>query len=298
MKSDYINQVQLLLSILPLVMEDPRFALKGGTAINLFIRDLPRLSVDLDLTYLPIEPRETSLSHIQGGMRDMQRRIKTAFRALTAEISSTSKLAVSNPDAKVKVEPNTVLRGSVFPCETRELSKAAQEMFEMRVSAHCMSFADIYAGKICAALDRQHPRDLFDIKLLLANEGLSDDTRKAFVLYLAGHNRPMNELLSPSLLDFSSIFNSDFAGMTREPVTCQELNNARAQLVSLVQTSLTKPERRFLLSLKAGEPEWDLLAIAGIEKLPWLQWKLRNVRLMESGKRKRALKKLADILET
>ena len=50
----YSDQVALLMSVIPAVAEESCFALKGGTAINLFIRDLPRLSVDIDLTYLPV----------------------------------------------------------------------------------------------------------------------------------------------------------------------------------------------------------------------------------------------------
>ncbi len=54
-------------------------------------------------------------------------------------------------------------------------------------------FADLYAGKIMAALDRRHPRDLFDVRDLLANEGIDDTLRKAFIVYLLSHNRPMGE---------------------------------------------------------------------------------------------------------
>ena len=61
----YRGQVALLIRALPLVAEEPAFALKGGTAINLFVRDLPRLSVDIDLTYLPVEDRAISVCHLE-----------------------------------------------------------------------------------------------------------------------------------------------------------------------------------------------------------------------------------------
>ena len=57
----YVAQVRLLLSVLPDIAREPVFALKGGTAINLFYRDMPRLSVDIDLTYLPVADRQSSL---------------------------------------------------------------------------------------------------------------------------------------------------------------------------------------------------------------------------------------------
>ena len=64
----YRRQVALLIRILPLVAQEASFALKGGTAINLFVRDLPRLSVDIDLVYLPVADREMSLAAIRAGL--------------------------------------------------------------------------------------------------------------------------------------------------------------------------------------------------------------------------------------
>jgi len=60
----YYQQVVLLLDVLPIVGQETCFALKGGTAINLFVRNLPRLSVDIDLTYLPVQDRTTSLREV------------------------------------------------------------------------------------------------------------------------------------------------------------------------------------------------------------------------------------------
>ena len=54
MYEQYVNQSRLLLQLLPLIKKYPHFALKGGTAINFFIRDFPRLSVDIDLSYIKI----------------------------------------------------------------------------------------------------------------------------------------------------------------------------------------------------------------------------------------------------
>lgn len=64
----YRKQVQLLVRVLPLVDTEKCFALKGGTAINLFYRILPRLSVDIDLLYIPMDDRETALINIKAAL--------------------------------------------------------------------------------------------------------------------------------------------------------------------------------------------------------------------------------------
>src|SRR5277367_4538296 len=78
-RDTYRNQVALLVRILPLVTEEACFALKGGTAINLFVRDMPRLSVDIDLTYLPVAPRSQSLADIDAAMKRIAGRIKATI---------------------------------------------------------------------------------------------------------------------------------------------------------------------------------------------------------------------------
>src|ERR1700723_3271222 len=78
-RDTYRNQVALLVRILPLVAEESCFALKGGTAINLFVRDMPRLSVDIDLTYVPVEPRAESLVAINAAMKRIVARVQKAI---------------------------------------------------------------------------------------------------------------------------------------------------------------------------------------------------------------------------
>ena len=75
-REHYVNQVRLLLGVLPEIAAEEVFALKGGTAINLFYRDMPRLSVDVDLTYLPTVDRDTAL-------KDMDRRLDRITKATT-----------------------------------------------------------------------------------------------------------------------------------------------------------------------------------------------------------------------
>ena len=158
--------------------------------------------------------------------------------------------------------------------------------------------ADLYGGKLCAALDRQHPRDLFDVRLLLKNEGITPAIRRAFVVYLASHTRPMHELLQPNLIDITDAFERQFIGMTLEPVTIDELVDARQQLVDILVPSLDDSERTFLLSIKSGDPDWSVLGIENLERMPALQWKLINIRKMDAGKREEQFEMLQDLLGT
>ena len=77
----YRKQVALLVRTVPRVAPETCFALKGGTAINLFLRNMPRLSVDLDLTYVPVSDRASSLKEIAAAMK----RIAEASLATDAE---------------------------------------------------------------------------------------------------------------------------------------------------------------------------------------------------------------------
>jgi hypothetical protein len=125
----FYRQVALLVELLPLVAREPCFALKGGTAINLFVRDLPRLSVDIDLTYLPIEGRVESLSHIDGALHRLGSVIKAALRGSTILFTGpagepATKFQVRRELARVQIEVSPVLRGSVCEPALRETSAA------------------------------------------------------------------------------------------------------------------------------------------------------------------------------
>lgn len=296
--NEYDKQVDLLLDVIPFSLADERFALKGGTAINLFVRDMPRLSVDIDLTYLPIEDRETSLKNINDIMAAMADNIVTlpnvtVDKKITNDTKTISKLTVKRSGvADVKIEPNLVLRGSVYPPVERELCQKAQDQFEKYVSVKCLSDADLYGGKICAALDRQHPRDLFDVKVLFENGGLTDEIRKAFVVYLASHNGTMANLLDPREKELEDVFNQQFAGMALEDVTVEELVSARTELIKNIKEKLTDDEKKFLISIKTGEPDFGILEIKGVEKLPGIRWKLRNIGIMTDEQKKASLDRL------
>jgi hypothetical protein len=116
----YRAQVNLLLQILPYIAKEEIFALKGGTAINLFVRDLPRLSVDIDLTYFPIDSRPTALRNIQEGLGRIKNAIERAIVGLNVNTVASNdgmdvKLNCQFPNAQIKIEVNTTTRGHLLP---------------------------------------------------------------------------------------------------------------------------------------------------------------------------------------
>jgi len=290
----YRNQVGLLVRVLPYVAEEAAFALKGGTAINLFVRDLPRLSVDIDLTYVPVEDRPASLANIDAAMRRMAARIEAGLPRSRVQLSilsregAVTKVFVSADGSQIKIEVTPVSRGCVYPPERRVVTDRVEEAFGY-AEVPVVSFPDLYAGKAVAALDRQHPRDLFDIRDLLANEGISDDLRRAFIVYILSHNRPMAEVLVPQLKDLRQEYETGFIGMTTEPVALEELYAARDELVSGMIGAMPAEHRRFLLSFKGGEPDWSLLGVPGAQDLPAVRWKLDNLAKLSVEKRAKLL---------
>ncbi len=256
----YRRQAALLVRTLPFVAEERCFALKGGTAINLFIRDMPRLSVDIDLTYLPVADRSTSLTGIDTAMRRIAERVANGLPGASVHTgilhneSVVNKLTVRADGAQVKVEVTPVLRGCVYQPELRTVSPRVEDAFGF-AEIQVVSFADLYAGKLVAALDRQHPRDLFDVRDLLANEGIDDELRKAFVVYLISHNRPMAEVLAPKRRDLSEEFVRGFNRMTERPVTLDELVRTREALIDSIVWQMPAPHKDFLVRFEQGDPD-------------------------------------------
>jgi predicted nucleotidyltransferase component of viral defense system len=295
----YRRQAALLVRILPLVAEEKAFALKGGTAINLFIRNMPRLSVDIDLTYVPVQPRAESLSNIDAAMKRIVRRIKDAIPG--AQIAETKlegalvRLLVRAGGVQIKIEVTPVLRGCVYEHELRSVADAVEEEFGF-VEIQVVSFSDLYAGKIVAALDRQHARDLFDVRDLLANEGIDDALRRAFIVYMLSHGRPMSEVLAPTRKDISEEFLRGFNGMTEEPVEREELVNAREALIADIVGKMPKAHRTFLVSFERGRPDWKLLGVPGAPDLPAVKWRQQNLDKMPADKRAALVARLEEVL--
>ena len=297
----YKDQVALLMSVMPAVAEESCFALKGGTAINLFIRDLPRLSVDIDLTYLPIADRAQSLTEIDESLKRIGVRVTSALPHLTVQESTPStqksinKLVIRTPQRlQIKIEVTPVLRGCVFEPQVMAVSEKTEDEFGF-ARMNVLSFADIYAGKVMAALDRQHPRDLFDIHHLFENEGLTDKLRTALIVYLVSHDHSPHSLLSPTPRDIRQIFETDFVGMTERETSLETLLSTRTRLIEEVKVGMTENQKLFLISFYKGDPEWKRLGIPGLDQLPAVRWRELNLKNAGPGTREEIIKSLKEV---
>ena len=284
----YLDTARLLTQVAPLAFVEDRLALKGGTAINLFIRDMPRLSVDLDLVFTEhAVARDDALARINAAVGEAAKRLRAQgleVHVPAAGGDGETRLLVRRADTQVKVEINTVIRGTVHPARQAALTKLARETLLAEIEIPVLALEDVYGGKLVAALDRQHPRDLFDVMQLFAHEGITPAIRRAFVVYLASHNRPVHEVLFPELRDMRADYEQNFVGMTTEPVELAALIEARDRMIKELQAGLDADERRFLLSLVRAEPDWKALGIAHVGDLPAIRWKLQNLTRLK-GKR-------------
>ena len=149
------------------------------------------------------------------------------------------------------------------------------------VETQVLSFEDLYGGKLHAALDRQHPRDLFDVKLLYENEGLTEGLFRVFMAYVASSGRPMHELLAPATPQRDESYDKEFSGMTRDSVTKESLDETRIRLHSDIRRRLTGDIAAFLLSLHDAEPDFDLIGLPEAATLPAIRWKLVNLEKLK-----------------
>ncbi|WED24007.1 nucleotidyl transferase AbiEii/AbiGii toxin family protein [Vibrio sp. JC009] len=282
--SIYYQQVKLLIRMLPVVAKEQVFALKGGTAINLFIRDFPRLSVDIDLAYLPLEPREEALENAKAALQritdniNSQPDVKAKFQANKPD---ELRIVVSNSTATVKIEVSPVARGTLHEPEVLEVAESVEDEFGY-AEIPVVSLPDLYGGKICAAMDRQHPRDLFDVNMLLEAEGISREIFVGFLTYALGHPRPINEVMAPNWQPLETKFHEEFEGMTFRTVELQDLEETRSEMLNALKVQFTERDRDFLLSFKQGEPDWSLFDVPSIEELPAIRWKLINLNKLKS----------------
>ena len=236
MNPSYVQTVNLLLDIAPTVFQTPLFAMKGGTALNLFVQDLPRLSVDIDVVLINHESdRDAALEQIAQELKRIESTITDlGYRAdiRKTPVGDEVKIFIASPEAQVKVEVNFVFRGTVLPVQTRNLSAKTQDFFSRNIQLPILSPSELYGSKLVAAMDRQHPRDLFDVKKMYESHGLTPEILDCFVVYLAGHNRPVHEVLfsKPQLME--DAFKNEFEGMTSESVSLKELNTTQAKLMS------------------------------------------------------------------
>lgn len=281
MDRTYADTVRLLLAVTPVVFDGDIFAMKGGTAINLFIQDMPRLSVDIDVVYRPWQTqRDEALRAINDELAAITQRVEplgVQTRLIRGKDLSDTKLIVENDTSQVKIEVNIVFRGTVLPVEYRPLSARASDLFGVEFETPILARDELYAGKLVAALDRQHPRDLFDVWQLYESGGISDDMAECFVIYLAGHNRPPHEVLFGNDKDIAAEYERAFVGMTEVDCSLKMLLETRTWLRQDLPQRLSAKHRQFLSGLVRAEPDWSLLQCPHAADLPALRWKLSNL---------------------
>lgn len=282
MKDRYRKQVALLIRIMPSVYKIKEFAVHGGTAINLFHRNLLRYSVDIDVTYIPIENRQQSLASINQKLLEVKKNIeKTIPGVVVKHKPDVWKLLCTLGDATVKIEVNATKRGIIGDVVELPLCEKARNEFSMGCKARTVSFSQLYGGKITAALSRQHPRDLFDCKYMELQS--FDDVKNGFMLCLLGSDKPIIESLQPHDIDQTEALENQFQGMTETPFGYEDYLESRTALLSLVNGGLTITDKEFLLSFEQGEPDWNKCCAGDLSQYPSVQWKLLNIRKLKES---------------
>jgi predicted nucleotidyltransferase component of viral defense system len=196
----YRRRVALLLAVLPEVAREKCFALHGGTTINLFVREMPRLSVDIDLTYVLVEDRALSLATIREALGRIKASAEKAVRgAQVSDRSDIGKLLVTQWGVPVKLEVNLEGRGTLSDPREMPLCLRAQEEFDVFCAIQVVPMEQLYGGKICAALDRQHPRDLFDVKIPSGKRGIHRPDQNGIYLLTTRQRPPRSRTSQPEL---------------------------------------------------------------------------------------------------
>jgi len=279
MKREYREKVALLIGTIPFVAKETGFALKGGTAINLFYRNMPRLSIDIDLTYIENDEREIAYQRIHEALYRIASDLRRYDFSVTIQGSNAEKkIIVSNGTASIKVEPNYTIRGCLYPPSVYGVCEKAEREYgyaEMQI----ISLPELVGGKMCAALDRQHPRDLFDINGFLNDSERNESIIKGFIAMLLSHNRPIHELLNPQEKDRSEVLQKEFAGMTDTKFSIQDHSRSLRALVQFIQNGI-HPYKQFLLDFVSLKTDFSQLESPGIERLPAIRWKLRNLEIL------------------
>lgn len=299
MNEIYKRQVALLIRIMPLVYQIKDFAVHGGTAINLFHKNMPRYSVDIDLTYIHIQEREESLKTIKEHLTILKKNIeKTIPNIKVIPKYDIWKLQCTLNDATVKIEVNGTKRGVIGEIEEKMLCQKAQQEFSMACKARTVSYSQLYGGKITAALSRQHPRDLFDCKYMEINT--FNEVKDGFMLCLLGSDKPIIESLQPNDIDQSKVLENQFKGMSDIEFTYEDYEKTRKKLINQVNTSLTETDKAFILSFEEGNPDWSKCSAGDLSNYPSIKWKLQNIiNLKETNplKYKQGIEKLTQFFQ-
>lgn len=294
MNKIYRRKVELLLRILPFVTDEDCFAIHGGTAINLFVKNLYRLSVDIDVTYIPIEDRNTSLQRINEALVKISDRVKRQFPDVRViPRLDICKITCESRGCQVKIEVNQTKRGLVCgEAALLPLCEKAQSLFGMEVDARIVPIPQLYGGKISAALSRQHPRDLFDVKQMdipLA------DVKEGLIFCLLGSDRPIYESFAPNLIDQHEAMERQFSGMSEMLFGYNDFEATREKLILDVNSMMTEEDIRFLIGFEELTVDWENTPYSSFRKYPSVRWKMQNLQKLKASNPKK-LKSEADKL--
>ena len=282
MNDVYRRQVALLIRVMPLVFKIKDFAVHGGTAINLFHRNLPRYSVDIDITYIPIKDWDASIKVINSHLSALKASIEKAVPGIhVIHKTDVRKLLCTKDGTTIKIEVNGIKRGILGDTEKMQLCEKAKAEFGMSCFANIVSWSQLYGGKIAAALSRQHPRDLFDCRGIT-----SDDfgaVKNGFMLCLLGSDKPIIESLNPNPIDQQEALDNQFEGMTDEPFNYDDYQTARLNLLEVVNQGLTDDDKAFLISFEDGNPDWSKCCAGDLSYYPSVRWKLQNIAKLKSS---------------
>lgn len=279
MNNLYKEQVRLLLRILPVIYREEDFAVHGGTAINLFIKDLPRYSVDVDLTYIPLGPRDESLAEIDKKLAAISQQLQRAVPNINIR-PVLNKLLCTLGRSTVKIEVNGIKRGIIGTTIEMPLCNKAQAEFGMYCKARIVPVEQLYGGKIAAALSRQHPRDLFDYNYMEPDK--IDNLKRGFMFALLGSDKPFIESLAPHAINQQEALENQFRGMTDIPFTYENYESARKHLITFINAMLSEEDKMFLISFEEVDPQWKKSAYSDFVDFPSVQWKLLNVNKLKT----------------
>lgn len=298
-KQEYLNQVNLLVEVLPYIAREKCFALKGGTAINMFYQNLPRLSVDIDLTYVEFYPRTEAYKNIDDALDRINKNLNSVGYKSFIRGKAEKKILCSNEKSIIKIEPNYNARGCIIQPQELSICSRAEDLFGY-VDCNVLSEAETYGGKISAALNRQHPRDLFDIYQLFEQNKLKDKIIQGFVVMLLSAPRPIYELLNPNISDQENVFASEFLGMTDIKFTYKKHIETLKQLIDYIQHKIKTDYKDFLLDFVSLNINLRNVDIPNFDKLSAIKWKIQNLEKLKSinpdkfAKEYQELKKILD----
>jgi len=288
-----------LIRVMPLVFKIKDFAVHGGTAINLFHRNLPRYSVDIDVTYIPLEDRETSLRKINSHLSSLKTAIEKAVPGIrVTHKPDVWKLQCVKDGTTIKIEVNGTKRGIIGNIEKIQLCEKAKQEFGMTCYANIVSWGQLFGGKIAAALSRQHPRDLFDCRGITPEDFQA--VKDGFMLCLLGSDKPIIESLQPNPIDQRDALANQFEGMTDEPFSYDDYQSARENLIEIVNNGFTDEDKDFLISFEEGNPDWNKCCVGDLNGYPSVKWKLMNIAKLKSknpAKHKEGIDKLNEFFQ-